>query len=327
MRISILGWYGKKNVGDEAFRSVLPGFFPGHDIEFVTPPNRCNSPDIVVLGGGAVVSPFYMDVLPDCPRYALGVDISFDSEIDLLEKHGFRGVCVRNNTDIETMRSRLSCRVEPMPDLAFDLTPHPDPVLARYKRAAKPTLAVFATDYVNPAIDRPYKVAGARAQSFKEGMARELDAVSGEYEVVLVPCATGGYGDDRRINLDIKAYMEHEPTLVMDTLTPEETVRLIGEADVTLCQRFHSHIFSVVARTPLLSLKFTRKVDLFLKEHGLADRTVGEFKTGEFLLKPLAHEIAAGLALELPRRFDALSADYKRRLQDLKVLVRQEWLR
>jgi len=68
MKISIVGWYGKNNVGDEAFRFVLSDFFQDHQVEFVTPPQLCSNPDIVVLGGGAVASPFYLNTLPNCRR-------------------------------------------------------------------------------------------------------------------------------------------------------------------------------------------------------------------------------------------------------------------
>src|SRR5436190_18938223 len=109
MKIDIVGWYGKNNIGDEAFRYAHPQFFEGHDIRYVTPPETCReSADLVVLGGGAVVAPFYLDTLPkDKPKYALGVDIAYESEIDLLAAADFKGVMVRNSTDLPAMRQKL----------------------------------------------------------------------------------------------------------------------------------------------------------------------------------------------------------------------------
>ncbi len=320
MKISIVGWYGQGNVGDEAFRSVLPDFFEGHSVEFVTPPRTCNSPDIVVLGGGAVANPFYLETLPDCPRYAVGIDMAFSGEAELLAEKGFRAVFIRNTTDIETIRQKLGCPVYSMPDLAFFLKPSGEDVLGRYRRTGKPALGVFVTDYVNPAIDRSWEKFSARSQSFKNVVCAELDRMSKEYEVVLVPCSTGGYGDDRRINLDLKAYMEEQPTLIMDALSPVEVIDLIAGVDVTFCMRFHSHIFSVIAGKPILSIEFTRKVSLFLSEHGM--ESVGKFSGDSFELSSLSEKIP--LAKEESSRFVPLSAKYRSDLLEIKKLVRQE---
>jgi polysaccharide pyruvyl transferase WcaK-like protein len=317
-----------KNVGDEAFRVVFPQFFDGHEIEFVTPPKLCNKPDIVVLGGGAVVSPFYLDTLPDCPRYALGVDIAYESEIDLLAPKGFREVCVRNSTDIEVMRRKLGCPVRPIPDLAFYLKPSGKDLMSRYKRyGLKPTLGVFITDYLNPAIDRPWEEFGIRAYLFKTELANQLDELSEIYEIMLVPCATDGYGDDRRINLDMKAYMKKEPTLIMDALSPNDMIDLMAQMDCTLCMRFHAHIFSVIAHKPFVSIDFTRKVNLFLKEHDLDYTKVCTFNKDKFELLDLKKKIAEVRQSDLPLRFQDCSHKYNEQLENLKESIRQEWLR
>lgn len=329
MRISVVGWYGKRNVGDEAFQHVLSDFLSGHEVEFVTPPNQCNNPELVILGGGAVASPFYLNILPDCRRYGLGLDLAYESEADLLAAANFSGFCVRNNTDADLLRSKVNCPVLAIPDLAFYIRPRPDDVLGRYrtKPHLKP-LGVFVTDYVSPAIDRPIEKFRSRADQFVIGMADKLDALSERgYEIILVPCSTGGYGDDRRINLDLAAFMRNQPTVIMDTLSPQETVDLMKDLSLAICMRFHSHIFGVIAGCPLVSIQFTRKVRNFLEEQSLTDLTAVSYDGKGLFSWDKFDEIVCGIdAAALSERFKQISASYYEDLCRIKQQVRRDWL-
>lgn len=268
MRISIVGWYGKKNVGDDAFQVVFSDFFKDHQVEFVTPPNRCNNPDVVILGGGAVASPFYIDTLPDCPRYAIGLDLAFDSEADLLGKAGFRKICVRTKKDVDLLLPKVNCPVQSIPDLAFYLKRTGKSILSKYKKTDRPALGVLVTDYVNPAIDRNMPWVAQRALDFKVKLAKELDHLYMQgFEIILIPCSTGGYGDDRRINLDLAAFMEYEPVNILDTIGPQDMIDLVAECYRAICMRFHAHVFAMIAETPFASIEFTRKVNSLLEEN------------------------------------------------------------
>lgn len=328
MRISIVGWYGKNNVGDEAFRYVLGEFFKGHEVEFVTPPNRCDRPEIVVLGGGAVASPFYLETLPDCPRYALGIDLAYESEADLLAKANFREICVRTKTDAEALLKKVSCPVHAIPDLAYYIQLQGVGVLGTLRPPTdKPAIGIFATDYVLPAIDRPISKFANRGMTFVVGIARELDILARQgYEIVLVPCSTGGYGNDIRVNLDIAAHMKEQPTVIMETLTPHDMVELIADLNVAVCMRFHAHIFSMIAGTPLVSIEFTRKVKLWLKEQGLEDCTAVTSNDSSFHWDGLREKIKAVDHPHNVQEFHRLSAIYHDQLCDLKKRVRRDWL-
>lgn len=326
MKISIVGWYGMKNVGDEAFRCVLPEFFEGHEIEFITPPNKCNNPDIVILGGGAVTAPFYLDILPDCPRYGLGLSIAYESEIELLSKYNFKGIFCRNSTDIEQMRNKLDCPVDVMPDLAFLLQPNNSKIIEKYSNGKKKPIGVFVTDYVNPAIDRSVDDFGARAWSFVQTMAKELDKLSKEFEIILVPCSTGGYGDDRRINLDLAAFMKSRPVNIMETLSPTEMIDLISGMHATICMRLHAHIFSIIAGTPLLSIGVTRKVKLLLEENGITALKSGEFCGDEFHIDDLSEKIEAMSFESDTAHYLKTAASNRSQLLNIMQRVRKEWL-
>jgi hypothetical protein len=327
MRINLLGWFddAKPNCGDQAFKYVHNDFFSGHDLRFITPPRTCPTADLTILGGGAVAAPFYFNCLPPAGvMYGLGLDVAYLSEIDLLAKIPFKKLYVRNRSDLPEMHAKLPYPVEAIPDLAFWLKPQGKDILSRYKKKpSKKTLGVFVTDYVNPAIDRPYEQFGKRAQSFKTVLAKELVSVSDEYEVLLVPFSTGGFGDDRRINLDLAAYMAVTPTVVFDTLSPLEMIDLMTQIDHSLCMRFHSHIFSIIAATPFTSIDFTRKVKMLLQENGLEDTLGGWSENDDFRLKPLQEELGKGF--DRQRLIDLAAANHLQ-LSELRQTIRQEWL-
>jgi polysaccharide pyruvyl transferase WcaK-like protein len=330
MKINIVGWYGMKNVGDEAFRDVFEQMLKGHELMFVTPPNPCPPSDITILGGGAVTSPFYLDILSrDRPLYAVGVDMAYESEIELIARMPFRSIYNRNTTDLPTMKSRLPFTAETIPDLAFYLEPSGKTILKAIKKHKdRKTIGVFATDYVNPAIDRPVEKFAKRAYSFHQNLARELDRLYGVgYEIVLVPCSTGGYGDDRRINLDIKAHMKYEPTVVDTGMKPQAMIDLIAELDCAICMRFHSHIFAMIAGTPFVSIDFTRKVKLLLEENDRLKLRCAWFdKDGTFVASQIGSSVKNVIDSDEPEKLRLIQAANKAKLTELERTIRREWL-
>jgi polysaccharide pyruvyl transferase WcaK-like protein len=330
MKITIVGWYGKKNVGDDAFKDVFEQMLKGHELTFVAPPDRCPPSDLTILGGGAVTSPFYLEIVPrDRPLYAVGVDMAYESEIELIARMPFRAIYNRNVTDLPVMRSRLPFTAESIPDLAFYLKPSGKKILKTYKKHKdRKTIGVFATDYVNPAIDRSPEKFAKRAYSFHQNLARELDRLYGMgYEILLVPCSTGGYGDDRRVNLDIRAYMKYEPTIVMDALSPQATIDLIADLDCTICMRFHSHIFSMIAGTPFVSIDFTRKVKLLLEENDRLNLRSAWFKDDVFVAHQLIPTIKSVVESDESDKLKLIQAANYEKLIELERTIRREWLK
>lgn len=326
MKINIVGWYGKNNVGDEAFRYVFKQFFASHDVAFYTPPEQCPPADIVILGGGAVASPYYLSTLPNCTKYAIGIDLAYESEADLLDKANFRGIYVRTKSDAVALEQKVHCPVTAIPDLAFYIKTTGTPVLNKYKKTDRPVVGVLVTDYVNPAIDRPPERFGERAWNFKVKLAAELDLLWEQgYEVVLIPCSTGGYGDDRRINLDLAAFMKYPPVNIFDTLSPQTMVDLIRQCEFTICQRFHAHIFSIIAGVPFVSIEFTRKVRLLLEENNLTNWIGGLYQNKSNFDFSKLPDVSRSFSQNDRSMLKDLSATYRLNLERIKNQVVQEF--
>jgi polysaccharide pyruvyl transferase WcaK-like protein len=324
MDIGVLGWYGKKNIGDDAFCGVIRDFFEANygmvsdDVRFYTPPNKPEG-DIIILGGGAVVAPFYLNLLPtNKPLYALGVSLEYESEANLIRHMPFKEIVVRQEADMPLLKD-MPFKVTLAPDLAFW---YKSPIKPAYDIRSR-HVGVLLTDYIKPAIDRPFDKFGERYQNFIIEMAAHLDALIEEgYHVILYPCSTGGYGDDRRINLDVKAFMKHEPVIHMNTFTPQQLIDHLAWCDFTVCMRFHAHIFSAIAKTPMISITFTRKVKGFINENGLgmARSTSDDYRFTHWQeakkrlheQEPLLESLASVKRVELVKLRDRVSSEWMR---------------
>lgn len=333
MNIDILGWYSRgKNIGDQAFRKAHHYIFRNHKLNFVTPPTKCISHDMVVLGGGAVVAPYYLECMDkiDCPKYALGVSISYLSEMDLV-KDTFKHVYLRDASDVEEMRHKVSYPVDYIPDLSFFYTPTGGDIRKKYAPCTKrKSLGVMLTDYVNPAIDRDPKEFSKRANSFRVNLAEELTILHRQgWDIYFIPLSTGGYGNDIRINLDVVSWMREESIQVYDTLSPQDCIDLISQMDLTLCMKFHAHLFSMIAGVPFVSMGFTRKVDLFLQAHDLKRYVGAQFnEQGDFDTSRLRDVVEEAMA-DKPRlsaEFVKTADGYYNQLHEITRNIRRDWL-
>lgn len=276
MKIHVLGYYDMNNVGDEAFRPAMSYIFDSHDVEFfnidVYREGHYPTPDVLVLGGGDVVTPYYLPVVSEHSakiKIGLGVGLGYESECELAAKAGFNGWFLRNHSDVELVRSRTTVPVEYTPDLAFGLKPSGNKVLHRYVQQDGPVVAIMLTDYLMPAHTRTSDVFWRCAEMFLPHFGEFCTQLSQEgFTIVMVPCSGDGHADDRRIHMSVRSFTPKPVVCIPDLLRPQDMIDLLAEVDYTICQRFHSHVFSMIAGKPILSIGFTRKVSKLLEAAG-----------------------------------------------------------
>src|SRR5260221_3082482 len=133
--IPILGWYNQQNVGDEAFKDIFQAAVrqvdPAARVSFHTPFNPLKSPppDKVILGGGDVIRPFYLEKIPpEVKVFPLRVCLGYESEIELLEKAAVPFALFRNVLDAELANAK-GINAKYCPDLTYFLDePEPFPI-------------------------------------------------------------------------------------------------------------------------------------------------------------------------------------------------------
>jgi polysaccharide pyruvyl transferase WcaK-like protein len=325
MIIDIVGWHNKKNVGDEAFKLGFETIFQKHKLNYCTPPEIADRGDAVVLGGGAVVSPFYLESIPKDERqlYAIGISLEYESEADLLKSRKFKAVFIRDDSDSHVLKRKLHCPVISMPDMAFFHRCYNNIVNEPKK------IAILLTDYINPAIDRPYEKFGHIAFDFHKKMAQTCDELIHKgWKITFVPCSTGGYGDDRRAAMDVMSFMKNydQVTNILDTLTPEETIEIISQQELTISMRFHAHIFSIIAGTPFVSIGNTRKVNLLLQNNDLEKTCAGWVDNDVFHGKNLMETIDNVLenSSHYRKKFHSISENNYKKLAEITRTIQKQ---
>ena len=122
MKVNFLGWYGRDNLGDEAFKLAHNELFPSVERVY-TVDHLDKSADLVVLGGGDVVKSFYLNKIPErVPYYAFGVGMGYDSEVELFKKKPPVHAYMRSHHDTN-LASDNGIKANFTPDITFILNP------------------------------------------------------------------------------------------------------------------------------------------------------------------------------------------------------------
>lgn len=260
-----IGWYGKNNCGDEAFKDAFRAIFPGdHTFGDSEVPGATN-----VLGGGDVIKPYYLDKIKG-PFHIIGAGLGYESEIELLKSKPVQKVYLRNLKDVALAREH-GLDAHYTPDIVFSLQP-------LYKDLPEQkTALVILNDAINP---RPGMSSGdmAYAQYFKWEMAKSLNELSKYYHLVFLPFSKNRFNMDSKIHAEVLALMgETEASVIEEPLRPMDALNLIADAHLVITMKFHGCIFSTIAGTPFVNVGLSRKTDLYCKEQHLSGCSIAPY--------------------------------------------------
>jgi polysaccharide pyruvyl transferase WcaK-like protein len=314
--IPILGWYHQQNVGDEAFKDVFRAAIGEANrsvtVSFHTPFNtlRSPTPEKVILGGGDVVRPFYLQKIPpEVKIFPVGVGLGYPSEVELLKGARVPFALFRNRDDVELARAN-GITAEYMPDLTFFLNT-PDPFSLELPNGK--TLGVLLTDEISPTSERR-DTSGEYAyyEYFKWELASILDVLAKYYNVVFVAFSTLDSINDHKVSLDIYQRMtaRDQVSFVTQPLSLAEALWLIGQFDLVISMKFHGIMFAVNQGVPFINIAETRKTHRFCIENELARLSIPRYSLEKYRFLDV---VKIAEADETRRAIQATSA----RLQEL----------
>src|SRR3712207_6177615 len=109
--LTFLGWYGKHNAGDEAFKVVHEQLFPEVPKRWVTDAREAGDAanNLYVLGGGDVFLKYYIDTLPqEAKFFAYGVGLASDEQYGsvMAQKERLLGIWLRNPVDVAALKAQ-----------------------------------------------------------------------------------------------------------------------------------------------------------------------------------------------------------------------------
>lgn len=279
-RILVLGFYHRRNLGDDLFEEIMPYIFPDDLLTFVNVDDLninsigLRSYDVLICGGGDLINDYFHHKMAHAaklfhgPIIAMSLGIPYPSLIDKGYLDYFDHVFLREKTDLLQLQYRLGAQyAHALPDMGFYMA-NRNEVVPRgiYKR--KPNKIGFFL--AQPVHIHSHVVDGL------VGLINHL--LQKDYEVVLYRFNTSvnKIENDALINEQVKSRCLQYNNLTVDNnaYTIWEMVNQMKTLQMAVCMRFHAHILCTVANTPFLSISGTRKVQLFVKEERLSKYAV-----------------------------------------------------
>lgn len=270
MRVNIIGWYNKKNCGDESFKVFFDDIFKGHDIVYTTQ-NIEENCDYYVLGGGDVVKEYYLSQIPkEKPLICIGVGLGYESESEFLLNRNIKSLNVRNREDVEVFK-KIGIEANYTPDIVFNLN---KPIEIKKKlEVNKKKLSVILTDHVNPSVANKNVKELMYNEYFKWELAESLDYLAQFYQIYFVSLSDYYYANDKKMCLDIQSRMNHgyKTEVFEESENPNNLMDFLQQMDINVSMKFHGLIFSTIINKPFINIGLSRKTNKFCQEMGLSE--------------------------------------------------------
>lgn len=284
-KIIVLGYFGKKNIGDESFVIAYNNYFSEYELiirnVYQDLDDIANMKDIhaVILGGGDVITKHFMNKLSDLLSnytgkiYAFSVGIPYPSEMYYLSM--FDHIVFRAKNDIPFGISSVGSKnISYLPDITWTLKPLVDCVKIPSDRfqigvcLAQPAfhsnehkesiLSNIVTTFV--------KLSETRDITINLYAFNTSNSDDGDYEINSDYIVNTELYDMLFQHLSDKLQViNHVDNKLTDTLT---MLKELKQNDLIIAMRFHANIFAMIQDVPLVPLYVSRKVENLLNDMG-----------------------------------------------------------
>lgn len=310
--ITVLGFYDRHNLGDDAIAYVWNKFFENNfnNAKWIIK----NTDDIqeldkntstIILGGGDVVNNYFLHKLnylyqklnlKNIPVYLIGVGITYPSSITDNTLNQFDYILTRTQDDINLLKQHIGTQyVNTMPDLTFLLPKYLPP--KNNDTHIKYNIEIHNKN-IGFFLARPiYNGDKYAYNNILESIVTLIQYINDTYLNNHNKCVTGCIKTimkcnfylfsmntninnklecDYYINRDLIQKVKHLPNvhLVDKVIDINDIQTLFNHFHLTICTRFHAHIFSIMANVPILSIYNTRKVETLLNKIGINDYSI-----------------------------------------------------
>lgn len=287
MKGLVIGYYGSNNLGDESYKDVIPNFFPSswklifqscdkilqnknyfrseniHTLEFVEYLREFN---FIIVGGGDIINNYFRDkldiILPVFKSLRKKIVIAFSIGIPfpqlLLEQYfkNFDHVFCRNLEDIRSLQKVIGERAHYIPEVCLSLGGN--------STVKNKNCGVFLVGN----IDRYPNITNDITELMKK-IRKDFDITfycfnpedenisKFVYNNIKKESLFSVIRNRTKVNLDTKYY------------NLEEMLEIIRNLSLAVCMRYHSHIFALASKVPILSISSTRKTASIMKQANL----------------------------------------------------------
>lgn len=284
-RILVLGFYHRKNMGDDAYTMAFTKILGrrGREIRYVSMDDIKRIPDdidVVICGGGDIINDYFMkkaqEILSEYTgrTYAISVGIPYANSTYTQYLQLFDHVFVRSMTDYEIARNIIGERnVSYSPDIAMCIPPprySPQKLAINTRGKVRVALCLAQPYFFN----NPQKT--KMVKSLVNSLKRLYDISAGRIEYVFVAFnynAKSHSECDLVINEIVQKQLHQKGVpselrhLRHDIIDTESMLEFINSnVHMTLCMRYHSVVFSVMTKTRFVPLYVSQKIDNLLKD-------------------------------------------------------------
>lgn len=305
--ITILGFFGKKNLGDDFFYYAFKGIEELYKNEMcltLTEPSEVKGglvlsedTDVLVCGGGDICTDYFMLCVHRLktdyeektgrrlPVHAISIGISFPENINETRSHYldiFDHIIFRNKTDYDMLLDRYGTnRITYLPDLAFII-----PRLYNFAPAVQKGNNGILLICLAQAMDSGGT--NTKYNMLVQKLTDVLNIAGKKWNLVFMSfmtCLQSKSQCDIYLNRAIQQGLTCENT-TMDVTDIEGAWNAFQTADRIFAMRFHAHVLALSTSTPIVSLSMTNKTENLMIEAGLESCMVRMIKPSRKLHHP-----------------------------------------
>lgn len=261
-KVSVTGWYDKKNTGDESYKLAFPCCFPGIDFVFS---DSIQKADAYVLGGGDIVGPSFLNLMEPIKEKKTIFSVSVSKNNEYASLKDFSQVFVRDMKSMLVV-SELGAKASFCPDLAFSLTADSvrgKELIKNYFEKDKSekydnVIGVVVNAHLSPSSS---SVAADvyRFENFCFEMAKTIDETNASF--IFIPFGKSLPWDDRIANSIVASRCKFwkKNVVIHDEISVQDSLDMISSLSCMISTRLHSSIFSIVGGTPFLDITHNHK--------------------------------------------------------------------
>jgi hypothetical protein len=272
--ILVIGYYNRKNIGDECYKIAFPLLFQNvKKMSFVCSDDIEVIPDdvtTVICGGGDIINDYFMKKIHELLKsflgriYAVSVGIPFLNATKYL--HIFDHIFVRSTTDYDRAIEEVGARnVSCIKDISACI-----PVIHRIHNIHSNKKV-----RIGIALAQPYFYENPNKTKLINSLANVLIKLyknnhNIEYHFLNFNYDESHQENDRIISNTINHILTHNniPSILHNEITsPIVMINFINnKVDLTLCMRYHSIMFSLIANKRVVPLFLSSKIKNILKD-------------------------------------------------------------
>lgn len=296
LNVLCLGWYDKKNCGDEAYKLSFPRLFPSVNIRFTDAlDSNC---DCIIIGGGDILTKRFLSQLANVKKPIFAISVTASERI---ADYGisFKRVLVRDFASLRNLEKE-HILAEYCPDAAFNLTADKDQgrvLLNKYLKGCDPydkvVGVVINANLMADPVRSKSSIDRLSFLKFAYDLCQVMDHTAANF--VFIPFGLNQPWDDRAANGFVASHAKfwQKNTVIYDSLSVQDTINLIGTCDAMISTRLHSSIFSCAAEIPFIDITHNHKNEWFLETINHQDYSLPlrnfNFRESHLLLNEILH--------------------------------------